>query len=113
MPTYSQCFICREWSWSVSRTSSGITRGVDLCLPCYVDVLEVRQARGPMGADEERKPRSTPSARERVHPTPESDGSPGSAPSPYVQGDLFGRHHDGPHRVEDPDKPDYHLDFGS
>ncbi len=41
--SYSQCFICREWSWSVSKI---IGAGVTLCLPCYVDVLEVRQARG-------------------------------------------------------------------
>ena len=39
---FRQCFICREWSWDVSRSFSH-TR---LCLPCYVDVLEVRQRRG-------------------------------------------------------------------
>ncbi len=42
---YNQCFICREWSWSVSKSHGGVS----LCLPCYVDVLEVRQARGLMG----------------------------------------------------------------
>jgi len=60
---------------------------VDLCLPCYVDVLEVRQARGVMGASSEA--RHTPSARERARPTPESDGSPGNSPSPFPQLDLF------------------------
>jgi len=40
--SYSQCFICRIWSWDVSKI---IGRNVTLCLPCYVDVLEVRQAR--------------------------------------------------------------------
>jgi len=39
---YLQCFICREWSGTVSRCFNE----VHLCLPCYVDVLEVRQARG-------------------------------------------------------------------
>ncbi len=38
----SQCFICREWSWSVCPSMNG----ADLCLPCYVDVLEIRQNRG-------------------------------------------------------------------
>jgi len=42
MNLYAQCFICREWSWDVSRCWSG----VGLCIPCYVDVLEVRQGRG-------------------------------------------------------------------
>ncbi len=41
--SYSQCFICRVWSWDVSKI---IGKAVTLCLPCYVDVLEVRQARG-------------------------------------------------------------------
>jgi len=38
----NQCFICREWSWEVSRCWSGVR----LCVLCYVDVLEVRQRRG-------------------------------------------------------------------
>ena len=48
---YKQCFICREWTWDVC-----VTRPirVDLCLPCYVDVLEVRQRRGvPLETDPE------------------------------------------------------------
>ncbi len=40
--SYSQCHICRDWSWDVSKI---IGKGIELCLPCYVDVLEVRQAR--------------------------------------------------------------------
>ncbi len=43
--TYNQCFLCREWSWDVSRSFDK----VHLCLPCYVDCLEVRQARGVIG----------------------------------------------------------------
>jgi len=42
MPKVSQCFVCREWSWDVSES----IHGTHLCLPCYVDVLEVRQERG-------------------------------------------------------------------
>lgn len=38
---YVQCFLCREWSWSVSQSFDRVS----LCLPCYVDVLEVRQNR--------------------------------------------------------------------
>jgi len=73
-----QCFICREWSGMVSKAFSG----VELCLPCYVDILEVRQARGAMGA--------LGSDRE---PT-EQDGracevDPGRSPSPFRQLDLF------------------------
>lgn len=47
---YRQCFICRQWSWDVCGVlpESGRVDGLDLCLPCYVDVLEVRQARGAM-----------------------------------------------------------------
>jgi len=37
-----QCFICREFSRLVSKSWSH----VDLCLPCYVDCLEVRERRG-------------------------------------------------------------------
>lgn len=45
-----QCFICREFSWDVC-VAWGLT---DLCLPCYVDVLEVREHRGAMpGPDAE------------------------------------------------------------
>jgi len=87
--SYQQCVICREWGWDVSRCFEN----VGLCLPCYVDVLEVRQARGVMG-------------EQRTHPAdPESRGSnptradatiPGNSPSPYRQGDLFD---DGPPRA--------------
>lgn len=44
---YRQCFICRQWSWDVTRHASQM-REMNLCLPCYVDVLEVRQTRGVM-----------------------------------------------------------------
>lgn len=43
-----QCFICREWNWDVSRC---FRESISLCMPCYVDVLEVRQARGAMGME--------------------------------------------------------------
>jgi len=43
-----QCFICRVWSWDVCRCWSG----VQLCLPCYVDVLEVRENRGVVAVPE-------------------------------------------------------------
>lgn len=39
---YSQCWICREWSWDVTKA---IGIGTELCLPCYVDCLEVKQER--------------------------------------------------------------------
>ncbi len=77
-----QCFICREWSWDVSNVKE-----VPLCLPCYVDVLEVKQARGVMGAS--KQARSTPSAPGNGASTPESDGSPGNSPSPFRQLELF------------------------
>lgn len=71
--SYSQCFICREWSWDVSNVQR-----VPLCIPCYVDVLEVRQARGDVGKAERsaQQPRGRP-------------GKSVPAPSPYVQTDLF------------------------
>lgn len=79
---YLQCFICREWSWDVSKV---LRKDVHLCLPCYVDVLEVKQARGSMG-------RELSDSREtgvRRETEPGSEPATGSAPSPYVQGDLF------------------------
>lgn len=78
--TYRNCFICREWGYNRQPV-----RGVHLCYPCWADVLEVRfdLAGGVMGAET----RITSSARERVHPTPESDESPGNSPSPFL--DLF------------------------
>jgi len=39
---FKQCFICREFGWDVCRAWNG----VQLCLPCYVDCLEVRERRG-------------------------------------------------------------------
>jgi len=74
-----QCFVCREWRWSVCAVE---WNGVELCLPCYVDALK---ARGVMGAET----RSTPSAQGNGAFTPESDGSPGNSPSPHRQMDLF------------------------
>jgi len=52
-----QCFLCREWGWDVSKAFD-----TDLCLPCYVDVLEVRQSRlelqrrGVLGSEPETEP---------------------------------------------------------
>jgi len=74
MPSYSQCFICREWSWEVSKAFS---QSVSLCLPCYVDVLEVRQARGELG-------RAEPMV-DRLREGPDQP----EPPSPLVQLDLF------------------------
>ncbi len=71
--SYTQCFICREWGWDVSNVKE-----VPLCMPCYVDVLEVRQARGVMGepARQEGDPPAT---------------TPGNFPSPFAPQtlDLF------------------------
>jgi len=78
--SYSQCFICREWSWSVSRVFN--YGRVELCLPCYVDVLEVRQARGVMGEPS----MGTGNPEEPVLGVP---GGPGNSPSPYGQLGLF------------------------
>jgi len=69
---YTQCFICREWSWDVSRCWSG----VQLCLHCYVDILEVRQARGVMGEPE-------------ADAGPPEATIPGNSPSPYRQLELW------------------------
>jgi len=70
-----QCFICREWTWDVCKSMND----VELCLPCYVDILEVRQdrleARGVMGGESLKEKGSTE--------------QPGNSPSPFVQGDLF------------------------
>jgi len=77
---YLQCFVCRDWSWSVSR----ILNGTHLCLPCYVDVLEVRQARGSMG-----EPAGESAEAGLSNSAPEAN-TPGSAPSPHVQLDMFG-----------------------
>ena len=71
--SYRQCFICRHWSWDACDAFSGTT----LCLPCYVDVLEVRQARGAMGVQDSGNDPAL------------SEDRPGSSPSPFPQLDLF------------------------
>ena len=38
---FLQCYICREWT---SLTSKAFE--TELCLPCYVDILEIRERRG-------------------------------------------------------------------
>lgn len=38
---FLQCFICRQWSYLTSKSFES-----ELCLPCYVDILEIRQRRG-------------------------------------------------------------------
>lgn len=70
---YTQCFICRGWSHLVSKSHGGVR----LCLPCYVDVLEVRAARGVMG--------------EPVVDMIAEATSPGNSPSPVhsEQLDIF------------------------
>jgi len=74
--SYGQCFICREWSWDACDAFKGTT----LCLPCYVDVLEVRQGRGLMG--KEHSGGLGPDADE-------PRASTGKSPSPFRQLDLF------------------------
>ncbi len=69
--SYQQCFICRQWSWD----ACGAFKGTTLCLPCYVDVLEVKQARGVMG-----EPRSD---------GPRPATTPGNSLSPFRQLELF------------------------
>lgn len=57
--------------------------GVELCLPCYVDVLEVRQARGVMV---DRRPELEGEADRQ----PSAPGnSPSPSPSLFRQLDLF------------------------
>lgn len=90
--TVSQCFICRQWSWDVCRAVlgprppyAGRSDNVTLCMPCYVDVLEVRQARGVMGPME---------PDEGVVPADEKSQilGTGNSPSPPdpLQWSLFG-----------------------
>jgi len=38
---FLQCFICRQWNYLMKTEFEA-----ELCLPCYVDVLEIRQRRG-------------------------------------------------------------------
>jgi len=77
--SYQQCFLCREWSWSVCGSTPGVI-GVELCLPCYVDVLEVRQARGLMA--EPRKDFGKNDPRLEAN-------TAGQSPSSFPQLDLF------------------------
>ena len=74
--SYSQCFMCRAWTWTVCKPAAGVI-GVELCLPCYVDVLEVRQARGVMGVQDSGNDPAL------------SEDRPGCSPSPFPQLDLF------------------------
>ena len=76
---YAQCFLCRQWSWDASWSDMEVR----LCLPCYVDVLEVRQARGVMGEREV----GGEAAANKLHP---GANIPGNSPSPFMQMDLFG-----------------------
>lgn len=80
MPAYFKCFICLEWSWEVT---GAFNKGVQLCLPCYVDVLEVKQARGSMGEPVVTAGKGGNTA------TPKEATIPGSSPSPFRQLDLF------------------------
>ena len=72
----AQCFICREWSIGVDISHEGVR----LCLPCYVDVLEIRQARGELG-------RGDPGS-ERLGEGPDHREPPSSWVH-WVQTDLF------------------------
>jgi len=48
---FLQCFICREWSYLTKSEFEA-----ELCLPCYVDILEIRQKRGATTVPEEDAP---------------------------------------------------------
>jgi len=69
--SFNQCFICREWSGFTSKSYE-----VELCLPCYVDILEIRQARGVMAEGQDAD------GDDRVQP-----GS-GNSPSPSDSSQL-------------------------
>jgi len=72
---YSQCFICREWSYDAQLNVE--MRGARLCLPCYVDVLEVKQARGEL--------RKTEPVVDQLREGPDQS----EPPSSYFQLDFF------------------------
>jgi len=67
------------WSWDVSRQEQQ-TVGADLCLPCYVDVLEVRQGRGLMAEPRKDFGKNDPRLEANIA---------GKSPSPFRQLDLF------------------------
>jgi len=75
---YSQCLICRVWSWDACNSFDGAT----LCLPCYVDVLEVRQDRLERGAMGE------PVGGPKNSKAPQANIT-GSSLSPFRQLELF------------------------
>lgn len=75
---YFKCFICLEWGWDVHTAFEA-----DLCLPCYVDVLEVRQRRGVLGSEPVVAP-----LREGPDKNPHPTWRPG-LPLPYFQIDMF------------------------
>ena len=80
--SYRRCFICREWGWDVSKPTPNQI-GADLCLPCYVDVLQVRQARGVMG-------KGSPERTAFLAGNPPEDApETGNSPSSFRQMDLF------------------------
>ena len=80
--SYSQCFVCRAWTWTVCKPAAGVI-GAELCLPCYVDVLEVRQNRGELG-------RKVEQTAEREVPVPRERPGPRTNPSDlFRQLDLF------------------------
>jgi len=43
-PACLRCFMCGAYTWTVTRALQW--SNVELCLPCYVDVLEERQEKG-------------------------------------------------------------------
>ena len=71
---YAQCFICREWSHMGSKS----IHDTWLCLPCYIDVLEVRQARGGLR-------KTAPMMVDQLREGPDQS----EPPSPFAQLDLF------------------------
>ena len=99
--TYAQCFICRQWSWDASWTNLEVR----LCLPCYVDVLEVRQGRQERGlmAEPSGGPMNSQASGANIA---------GKSPAPFTQMEMFedlDRHEPNQaaslRRLQDPHRP--------
>jgi len=68
---WKKCFICREWGWDVQVVLN--FDGVHLCMPCYVDVLQVRQGRGAPSEPDGDVLREGPDQSEAPAPLPQLD----------------------------------------
>jgi len=80
---YLQCFLCRDWGWTVC----GSTWEVQLCLPCYVDVLETRQLHLEMRAKARGVMTEEHSGPEKLQE--EARAEAGHSPSPLRQMEMF------------------------